>query len=115
VSASIPFAPSFDFFADGDRLVAAEPFAHVDHAALAFAVAFLQLLALGRHGFQERRAETVGWLVAVDHDTLGFLEALRQRSSCENVFSRWGGGWRGWSLLMSLQELGMIDSQLTVL
>lgn len=54
----------------GDREVAAEAFAHVDHAALAFAEALLELLALGREGLDEGGSEAVGCAVAMDHDAV---------------------------------------------
>lgn len=50
--------------------VAAEALPHVDQAALALAVALLELLALCREGRGEGLAEAVGGLVAVDHDAV---------------------------------------------
>jgi hypothetical protein len=62
--------------ADADGLVAAEALAHVDHAALALAEAALELLALGREGFEEGRGEAFEGRVAGDEDAVAVLEAL---------------------------------------
>lgn len=50
--------------------MSAEALAHVDQAALAFAVSPRELLALGWEGRVEGLAEAVGGLVAVDHDAV---------------------------------------------
>lgn len=63
--------------------VAAEALAHVDHAALALAVALFQLLALQRECVDEGLAQAVGGFVAMDHDAVGLLEAFGQRLACE--------------------------------
>ncbi len=62
--------------ADGDGLVSAEPFTHIDHAALALAEATFELLALCWEGFEEGRGEAFEGGVAVDEDAVGVLEAL---------------------------------------
>ena len=67
----------------GDGHVAPEPLAHVDHAALALAKALLKLSALEGEGVDEGLPETVGGGVALDHDTVGFLETLRERLACD--------------------------------
>ena len=81
-------------------MVAAEALAHIDHAAsvglgwvlvsrgaprrlgtqnsLALAQALAQLLALGRQLLGQRRAEAFAGSVTLDHDAVGFLEALRE-------------------------------------
>lgn len=46
--------------------------------ALALRQALLELLAFGGQVVDERRAEAVEGLVALDHDAVGFLEALRE-------------------------------------
>jgi len=66
------------FLAHSNGLISPEPFAHIDHAALAVTIAFLELLTLGRHCVEEWRAQAVGGLVALDHHTIGFLETLRE-------------------------------------
>lgn len=53
-----------------NRHVSAEALAHVDHAAFAFAVSPLELLALCWERRVEGLAEAVGGLVAVDHDAV---------------------------------------------
>jgi hypothetical protein len=50
--------------------------------SLALAKPLPQLLALGGELFEERRAEAFARAVPVDHDTVGFLEALRQGFAC---------------------------------
>lgn len=56
-------------------LVAAKPFPHIDHAALALAVAPRELLAAGGQGVEEVGAlEAVGGGVAVLEDAVGVLE-----------------------------------------
>lgn len=67
-----------------DRLVPTEPLAHVDHPALALSESPLKLLALRGQGVDERRAETVGRGVPLDHYAVGLLETL-----CEGL--AWGG------------------------
>jgi len=67
---------SLGLFTHGNRLVSTEALAHVDHSTLTFPQALFQLLALGRHLIDERGAEAVGGLIALDHDAVGFLEAL---------------------------------------
>lgn len=68
-------ATSLELGGSGDGLIASESFPHVDEAALAFAVAFLELLALGGESVGEGWAETFGGGVAVDEDAVGILEA----------------------------------------
>lgn len=63
-------------------LVAAEALSHVDHAAAAFAVGFLELLALCRERVDVLGAQALERRVSLDHDAVGFLEAERQRGSC---------------------------------
>lgn len=58
--------------------VASKSFTHVHHATLALAEALLQLSALEREGVDEGLAEAVGGAVALNHDTVGFLETLRE-------------------------------------
>lgn len=74
----------------GDGHVAAEALAHVDHAALALAKALLELLALCRQLVDEGRAEAVGGRVALEHDAVGFLEALGE--GLAEFFARAGHG-----------------------
>jgi len=62
----------------GDRLVAAESFAHIDQPTFTLSVSFLQLLASGGEGIDERRAKAIGGAVALDHDTVALLEAFGQ-------------------------------------
>jgi hypothetical protein len=94
---------------DRDGTVAAEAFAHVNHALFALGIALLQLLALRGQGVLERRAQTVAGLVALDHDAVTVLQAERQRGAC---------GWRVrlvlcsgrvWSSVrMSLHDCGIV-------
>ena len=64
--------------ADGDGLIAAEAFPHVDHAALALPVALFQLLAPSRQGVDERGAQAVRRFVALDQHAVRLLQAERQ-------------------------------------
>ena len=69
----------------GDGHVAPEALAHVYHAALTLAKALLELSALEREGVDEGFAEAFGGAVTVDHDTVGFLETLREGIAWERV------------------------------
>lgn len=74
-----------------DGLVAAEAFAHVDHAALALAVAALELLALRRQRVDQRRPQAVFGRVPVDHDAVGGLETGGEGLAWEGL-EGWGEG-----------------------
>lgn len=67
---------SLNLGAGGNGLVSPEALAHVNHAALALAVALFELLAPGRERVDERGAQAVGGCVLVDHDAVGVLEAF---------------------------------------
>jgi len=71
--------------AHGDGLVAAEALAHVDHPALALAVAPLELLALRRQRVDERRPQAVLGRVPLDHDAVGGLETGGEGLAWEGV------------------------------
>ncbi len=72
---------AFDLVVRGG-LVAAEALSHVDHAAAAFAVGLLELLALCRERVDVLGAQALERRVSLDHDAVGLLEAERQRGSC---------------------------------
>lgn len=67
------------------RLVTAEAFSHIDHAALAFRVAFLELLTFGGQGLGEGWSKTVGRGVAVDHYAVAALET--EGKGVANIFA----------------------------
>jgi hypothetical protein len=59
-------AAAFQLFTQGYRGITAEAFAHIDHAALALAVAAAQLLAACRQRVDQRWLEAFARLVALD-------------------------------------------------
>ena len=78
---------AFYLLAQGNRLISAKALAHIYHATLALSESLLELLAFGRHLIDEGWAKTVRGLVPINHHTVGFLEALRQR--CPYVLVSW--------------------------
>lgn len=95
----------------GDGLVAPESLAHVNHAALALAVALLELLAACGQRVDERGAKAVGGRVLVDHDAVGVLQAFGQCGtygfqSIRTCFFYKEGARE--DIRMSLQEDGMV-------
>ena len=97
------------FLRVGNGLVAPEALPHVDHAALALAIAVFELLALGGQGVGEGRAEAVGGGVAVDEDAVAVLEAEGQCRACGKRVrgKRFRVRWESEGVRMSLQEDGM--------
>jgi hypothetical protein len=71
----------------GNGSITAEALAHIDHALLALGVALLQLLALGRQGVFEGRAQTFAGAVPLDHDAVAVLQAKGQCSTCSELVS----------------------------
>ncbi len=61
---------SFQLLAHSNGLVAPETLPHIDHAALALAVALLELLAFGGHRIEEGLSKAVGGLVPVHHNAV---------------------------------------------
>jgi len=66
---------TLNLLAYGDWLIPSEPLPHINHAALAFSIALLQLLATGGEGIDKGWPKAVYWFVPLYHDTVGILEA----------------------------------------
>jgi len=60
----------------GDGLVATKSFAHINQAALAFAISLLQLLTSSGKHIDKWRAKAISGGVALNHDTVALLKTF---------------------------------------